>query len=195
MNLRQIIEIKLWMNGLYQFIITITMYDYFQKQIAKRYLWIENWSLSCQCGPLHGLQIKLFICNHFGCKLCLQSIHNHAGDCFHALGYSSLKWQCCSTGIWAPVLGQMFNLNLLLCTGFSLEHADLFICLVFTERPMNNCKIQQSYERCRRGFGMHITFLQNQSKFHPQPPHIHTHKKIVARSLPKVYTKSGLQEW
>ena len=38
MNLGQIIEIKLWMNGLYKFIITITMYDYFQKQIAKKYL-------------------------------------------------------------------------------------------------------------------------------------------------------------
>ena len=157
------------------------MYDYFQKQIAKRYLWIENWSLSCQCGPLHGLQIKLFICNHFGCKLCLQSIHNHAGDCFHALEHSSLKWQCCSTGIWAPVLGQMFNLNLLLCTGFSLEHADLFICLVFTERPMNNCKIQRSYERC---FGMHITFLQNPSKFPPPP------KKLLAGHCQK-FTKHG----
>ena len=28
------------------------------------------------------------------------------------------------------------NLDLLLCTGFDFEHADLFLCLIITKRPV-----------------------------------------------------------
>ena len=40
-----------------------------------------------------------------------------------------------------PFLGQVVNLDLMLCTGFNLEHAILFL---FTQRPMNDWKIEQS---------------------------------------------------
>ena len=36
-----------------------------------------------------------------------------------------------------PFFGLVFDLDLLLCTGFDLEHAVLFLCHRFTQRPMN----------------------------------------------------------
>ena len=33
-------------------------------------------------------------------------------------------------------LGQVVDLDLRLCTGFDSEHADLFLCLIFTQRPI-----------------------------------------------------------
>ena len=47
-----------------------------------------------------------------------------------------------------PFLGQVVDLDLLLCTGFNLEHAVLFLCHLFTQRPINNQKIEQSDGRC-----------------------------------------------
>ena len=50
-----------------------------------------------------------------------------------------------------PFLGQVVNLDLLLCTGLDSENADLFLghlCLYFTRGPMNDGRIEQSYERC-----------------------------------------------
>ena len=44
-------------------------------------------------------------------------------------------------------LGQVVDLDLLLCTGFDSEHADLFLCLIFTQRPMIDRKIMRSNER------------------------------------------------
>ena len=32
------------------------------------------------------------------------------------------------------------------CTGFNLQHADLFLCLIFAQRPINERKIQWSNE-------------------------------------------------
>ena len=49
-----------------------------------------------------------------------------------------------------PFLGQVVDLDLLLCTGFDLEHAVLFLCHIFTQRPMNDRKIERSDGR---GFG------------------------------------------
>ena len=49
-----------------------------------------------------------------------------------------------------PFLGQVVDLDLLLCTGFNLEHAVLFLCHIFTQRPMNDRKIERSDGR---GFG------------------------------------------
>ena len=37
-----------------------------------------------------------------------------------------------------PFLGQVVDLDLLLNTGFDLEHAVLFLCHMFTQRPMND---------------------------------------------------------
>ena len=45
-------------------------------------------------------------------------------------------------------LGQVIDTDLLLCTGFDLEHEVLFLCHVFAQRQMNDRKIERSYGRC-----------------------------------------------
>ena len=50
-----------------------------------------------------------------------------------------------------PFLGQVVDLDLLLCTGFDSEHAVLFLCHIFTQRPMTDRKIERS-DGC--GFGL-----------------------------------------
>ena len=45
-------------------------------------------------------------------------------------------------------LGQVVDLDLLLCAGFYLEHAILFLSHIFTQRPMTDRKIER-----RNGFG------------------------------------------
>ena len=47
-----------------------------------------------------------------------------------------------------PFLRQVDDLDLLLCTGFDSEHAVLFLCHIFTQRPMNDRKIERSDGRC-----------------------------------------------
>ena len=47
-----------------------------------------------------------------------------------------------------PFLGQVVDTDLLLCTGFDSEHAVLFLCHIFTQRPMNDRKIERSDGRC-----------------------------------------------
>ena len=47
-------------------------------------------------------------------------------------------------------LGQVDDLDLLVCTGFDSEHAVLFPCHIFTQRTMNGRKIERSDGR---GFG------------------------------------------
>ena len=46
-----------------------------------------------------------------------------------------------------PFFRQVVDLDLLLCTGFDSEHAVLFLCHIFAQRPMNDPKIERSYER------------------------------------------------
>ena len=43
-----------------------------------------------------------------------------------------------------PFLGQVVDLDLLLCTGFDSEHAALFLCHIFTQRPVTDKKIERS---------------------------------------------------
>ena len=43
-----------------------------------------------------------------------------------------------------PFLGQVVDTDLLLCTGFDSEHAVLFQCHIFTQRPVTDRKIEQS---------------------------------------------------
>ena len=47
-----------------------------------------------------------------------------------------------------PFLRQVVDLDLLLCAGFDSEHEVLFLCHIFTQRPINDRKIEQSYGRC-----------------------------------------------
>ena len=39
-------------------------------------------------------------------------------------------------------LWQVVGLEQLLCTGLNNEPEDLFLCLIFTQKPMNNQKIE-----------------------------------------------------
>ena len=43
-----------------------------------------------------------------------------------------------------PFLGQVFDLDLQFCTEFDSEYADLFLCPIFTQRSMNDRKIERS---------------------------------------------------
>ena len=45
-------------------------------------------------------------------------------------------------------LPQVVNLDLLLCTRFDLEDAVLFLCHIFTQRPMTDRNIEQSNGHC-----------------------------------------------
>ena len=58
-----------------------------------------------------------------------------------------------------PFSGQdvTVDLDLLLCTGFDSEHAALFLCLIFTHKPMYDCKIERSNEQWLRGFGLYYS--------------------------------------
>ena len=47
-----------------------------------------------------------------------------------------------------PFLGQVVDLDLLLCTGFDSEHAVLFLCHMFNQRPTTDRKIERSYGSC-----------------------------------------------
>ena len=49
-----------------------------------------------------------------------------------------------------PFLGQVVDLDLQLCTGFNSEHASavLFLCHIFTQRPLTDRKIERSNGRC-----------------------------------------------
>ena len=47
-----------------------------------------------------------------------------------------------------PFLRQVVDLDLLLCTGFDLEPAVLFLYHIFTQVPMNDSKIERSNGRC-----------------------------------------------
>ena len=44
-----------------------------------------------------------------------------------------------------PFLRQVVDSDLLLCTGFDSEHAVLFLCHIFTQRPINDRKIERSW--------------------------------------------------
>ena len=60
-----------------------------------------------------------------------------------ALFYSNLSRR--------PFLGQVVDSDLLLCTVFDSEHVVLFLCRIFTQRPINDRKIERSDGRCLGG--------------------------------------------
>ena len=41
-----------------------------------------------------------------------------------------------------PFLRQVSDLGLLLCTGSDSQHADFFLCPIFTQRPMHDRKVE-----------------------------------------------------
>ena len=82
-----------------------------------------------------------------------------------------------------PFLGQVIDLDLQLCTGFDSEHAVLFLCHIFTQRPMTNRKIKRSDGRC---FGWQ-QLLDNsvKNKF--------SHVLVAASNLQSIKTFSNLE--
>ena len=79
-----------------------------------------------------------------------------------------------------PFLQQVVYSDLLLCTGFNVEHAVLFLRHIFDQRPMNDRKIEQSYG-CYFGWQqllraeVHHSFItttvQDESQVTPQGRH------------------------
>ena len=61
-----------------------------------------------------------------------------------------------------PSLGQVIDLDLTLCTGFDSEHAALFPCHNFSQRPTTDRKIEQSDWRC---FGQQQILANSIEKF------------------------------
>ena len=114
------------------------MDDDFQRLIAHKNPLIE--SLPSQCRSRHGFLISSFIFNCFGCKLLFQLLVSVT----HVKIVLKLSTQSSEVGVlfhWnlnsLPSLVQVVDLDLLLCTGFNLERADLFQCQIFTRRLMN----------------------------------------------------------
>ena len=89
----------------------------------------------------------------------------------------------CLTLSRRPFLRQVVenvNLDLLLCTGFDnfdSEHAALFLCPIFTQRPMTDGKIEQSY-------GRSFSLQQLLANF---SPYFISHEKKSDLSWPEIY--------
>ena len=81
-----------------------------------------------------------------------------------------------------PSFGQVINLDLLLCTGFYLEHAVLFLCHIFTQRPMNDRKIKQRDGLC----------LGQQQLLANSIKNFISHAKKSDLSLPNIYKALNL---
>ena len=96
-----------------------------------------------------------------------------------------------------PFLGQVVDLDLLLCTGFDLEHAVLFLCHIFTQRRMNDRKIEQSDGCC---FGLQQLlansnysieyFISNEKQIRHHCPIYTKHLTFLTLKLSQ-YSKSG----
>ena len=88
----------------------------------------------------------------FGCKLWWQSIQNnsrHRFWSFYAQAAQPFEGAVLfdSNLIRGPSLGQVVDFDLLLCTGFDSEDADLFLCHSFTQRPMNERKFERNEKK------------------------------------------------
>ena len=60
-----------------------------------------------------------------------------------------------------PFFRQVVDLNLLLCKGFDTVLADFYWCLIFTERPINDCKIELRNERGSDLLKVLAKFIEN----------------------------------
>ena len=93
-----------------------------------------------------------------------------------------------------PFLGQVVDLNLLLCTGFNLEHAVLFLCHGFTQRLMNGSKIERSNGRCF-GWQQLPAYFNGNSIFNEKKICHHGLISTKHLNLLNCWTKSVSQEW
>ena len=127
----------------------------FTKTNCSKNLQIKNQTHPVNTGHYMAFKTELFICNQFGCKFWLLSIQTQkvTPDIVSELLLATI-WNRCAVWLESqdlsrrPFLGQVVNLDLLLCTGFDSEHAVLFLCHIFTQRPMTDRKIERSDGRC-----------------------------------------------
>ena len=147
-------NIKARHRSSYGWLVSSTVDECLQRQIAQK---INNSKIeACRVNAGHYMAFKHSIsfainfqvnfgCNRFritsdiGSKLLLAAI--------------SSRWAVQFKSEQTPFpcqVGQVVYLDLLLCTGFDSEHAVLFLCHIFTQRPMTDRKIEQSDGR---GFG------------------------------------------
>ena len=96
-----------------------------------------------QRWSLHRFQILHYICGRFGCKT-LVAIDSES----HLTSFPSFCAPPSEVAVLfylnlsrRPFLGQVVDFDLLLCTGFDSEHAVIFVCHIFTQRPMTDRKI------------------------------------------------------
>ena len=99
----------------------------------------------CGSEPLSGLMYSYYCTLYkfldFGCKLWLPTIQNTKIVSKLLMDLSRQQF-----------LGQVVNLELLLCIGLDSENVELFLCPILTQGPMDDQRIEWSYhDEC--GFG------------------------------------------
>ena len=109
----------------------------------------SNWkSMLPLCWSLHGKHSISFVTDlaaNFGCNW-FRITPGIVSELLH-----SSIWSSCAVQFESEqclFLGQVVYTDLLLCTGFDLEHAVLFLCHIFAQRRTNDRTIEQSNGRC-----------------------------------------------
>ena len=106
----------------------------------------SNRSSSCHMAFKHCISFAAYLAANFGCNW------------FRIMPDIVSKLLCAAN--WSSCAVRLAGL--LLCTGFDSEHPALFLCHIFTQRPMNDRKIERSDGRC---FGMQQLLSNSVEKF------------------------------
>ena len=108
-----------------------------QRQIAQ-FIKSQIKTFPVNAGPnmafKHAFHLQLIWLQTFGCNLSESCQQSFPSFCAPPCKVTVLFHSNLSRG---PFLGQVFDLDMQLCTGFDLDHADLFFCHIFPQRPMN----------------------------------------------------------
>ena len=147
------------------------------------------------CRSLYGFQTSHVICVHLAANF----------RCHQFRIIPEIVSKLLSAAVWSrcvfdsnlsrhPFLGQVVDLDLLLsmlCAGFDSEHADLFLCYIFTQRSMNDRRLSEAKTPGvlrwvhRRRLWSATTFRQFHRKVQS-----HEYKKwlVTARNLQSIKT-------
>ena len=115
------------------------------RNVRTDYLQIAQKSFTRKLKLVLSIQVTIWLSKFayhydcFGWILRLQLIQNLARDrsqavCVLPSEVALFYWNLSRR----PFLEQMVNLDPLLCTALDWEHADLFLCLIFTQIPTND---------------------------------------------------------
>ena len=148
-------------------------------------IWLSNIAFHLQ---LIWLQ-TLVVIDSESCQISFPSFYAQPSE-VSMLFYSNLSTR--------PFLGQEsqdVNLDLLLCTGFDLGQAALFLCHIFTQKPFNDRKIERSYGRCAGRQQLLANSIENFSSHEEKKvthccPKFTNHKTFLTLELSQ-YCKSG----